>query len=128
MGALVAGVELNMQDVIAVITDVFFQVRVAAAARAAGRTVRFSTSLDDLMQLTGADLVLVDLDAHLDVLSAIRSAPRTPHTAVIAFGPHIDTDGRKAARLAGADRVLAKSKFVTELPVLLRGDPKRLTG
>jgi hypothetical protein len=39
---------------------------------------------------------------------------------VVAFGPHREGDAFRAAREAGADRVLARSAFVERLPELLR--------
>lgn len=106
-----------MVDVIAVVTDLFFQSRISAAATRAGRTVRYVRSLDELQHLEGYRLALVDLDADLDALAAIsRLAAISPP---VAFGPHVETERRKAARAAGAGRVLAKSKFVTELPRLM---------
>lgn len=125
---MIATVELNMNDVVAVITDVFFQMRIVAAARAAGRSVQFSSSVAELAQMPLTGLILVDLDAELDVLAAIRSVERSPNTLIVAFGPHVDTERRKAARGAGADRVLAKSKFVTELPRLMTRDAGRPPG
>ncbi|MGH2443363.1 MAG: hypothetical protein ACRDFX_09395 [Chloroflexota bacterium] len=107
-----------MVDVIAVVTDLFFQSRISAAARAAGNTLRFLTSDAAVAAAPAARLTLIDLDAQLDVLAAIRTLSARGD-AVLAFGPHLDTDARKAARAAGAGRVLAKSKFVTELPHLM---------
>ena len=107
-----------MPEILAVISDLFFQMRVSAAARAAGRSVRFITSLNDLDTAPIAPLALVDLDARLDVLSAIGRL-KDSGCRVVAFGPHVDTASRKAARAAGADRVLAKSKFVTDLPAIV---------
>ncbi|HZU12603.1 MAG TPA: hypothetical protein VFB58_07160 [Chloroflexota bacterium] len=106
-----------MPAVIAVVTDLIFQSRIAAVARHTGADVRYVTSLDELPDDEGPRLALVDLDAGVDVLQAIRAlAAQAP---VVAFGPHLDTERRKAARAAGATRVLAKSKFVQELPTLL---------
>jgi CheY-like chemotaxis protein len=113
--------EGEMDDIIAVVTDLFFQSRISAAARAAGRRVRYVTSPQAL--LPPARLCVVDLDARTDVLALIRRLKRESRAPIVAFGPHIDTAGRKAARLAGADRVLAKSKFVTELPRLMNQSP-----
>jgi CheY-like chemotaxis protein len=106
-----------MDDVVAVVTDLFFQSRISAAARHTGREVRFLTA--DLDSTVFA-LALVDLDATVDVLAAIRRLKAESSAPVVAFGPHVDTAGRKAAREAGADRVLAKSRFVTELPTILQ--------
>lgn len=103
-----------------VITDLFFSVRIRSAAVAAGRTVRFAGSLEDLTEAPTASVALVDLDAAVDVPRAIRLLKERGALQIVAFGPHLDTEKRKAARTAGADRVLAKSKFVTELPALMQ--------
>jgi CheY-like chemotaxis protein len=108
-----------MDDVVAVVTDLFFQSRIATAARHAQRQVRFVTSEPALLDLHNFAAALVDLDARTDVLGMIRALKERAAGPVIAFGPHLDTEKRKAARAAGADRVLAKSKFVTELPALM---------
>lgn len=106
-----------MDDVVAVVTDLFFQSRISSAARHSGRVVRFVTAGSDA---SGHALALVDLDAGTDVLDAIRRLKAGSSAPVVAFGPHVDVAGRKAAREAGADRVLAKSRFVSELPAILR--------
>ncbi len=108
---------------IAVVTDLFFQSRIAAAGRAAGRRVRFLSTVPPDDHKSSFALALVDLDAGIDVLSAIRRLKASSASPVVAFGPHVDVDGRRAARAAGADRVLAKSRFVTELPRLLGASP-----
>jgi len=110
-----------MDDVLAVVTDLFFQARISAAARAAGRRVRFVTTLDRLPEEFGSGPVLVDLDASLDIVAAIERLKSAGAGEIIAFGPHLDTDRRKEARAAGARRVLAKSKFVTDLPAIVAG-------
>ena len=104
---------------VAVVTDLFFQSRIAGAARHAQRHVRFVISEPALLDLHDFATALVDLDARTDVLAMIRALKERAGGPVIAFGPHLDTEKRKAARAAGADRVLAKSKFVTELPALM---------
>src|ERR1700730_5482992 len=99
-----------MDDVLAVVTDLFFQSRISAAGRAAGRKVRFITDETALGELVGYNIALVDLDANVDVPASIGRLKKTSRAPVVAFGPHLDTAARKAARAAGADRVLAKSK------------------
>ncbi len=105
-----------MDDVVAVVTDLFFQSRISSAARVAGRTIRYVTSVE---AIGPCRLALVDLDATADVLTLIPALKAQGAERVVAFGPHVDTERRKLAREVGADRVLAKSKFVTELPALL---------
>jgi CheY-like chemotaxis protein len=112
-----------MGDVVAIVTDLFFQSRISAAGTHAGKRVRFITNGDALGDLQDYAVALVDLDATLDVPEAIRRLKSLPGGPIIAFGPHVDTAARKAAKAAGADRVLAKSKFVTDLPeIMTRAD------
>ena len=106
-----------MDDIVAVVTDLFFQSRISTAARHTCREVRFLPAGFGVVEYT---LALVDLDATVDVLEAIRRLKAGSNAPVVAFGPHVDGAGRKAAREAGADRVLAKSRFVTDLPVILQ--------
>jgi len=105
-----------MDDVLAVCTDLYFQSRIASAATAAGRAVRFVKQTNDVAPFR---LALVDLDAGTDVPAMIVAMRRAGSGSVIAFGPHLDTAGRQVARAAGAMRVLAKSKFVKELPRMM---------
>jgi hypothetical protein len=104
-----------VSDVVAVVTDLFFQSRINSAGRAAGRQVRFVTNEKELSDVAEFGVALVDLDAGLDVPAAIRRLKSVSGRPVVAFGPHLDTAARKAAKAAGADRVLAKSRFVEDL-------------
>jgi hypothetical protein len=51
---------------------------------------------------------VVDLAREPD-LGALRAA--APEARILAFGPHVDDDRLEAARAAGADLVLARSRF-----------------
>lgn len=113
-------IELYMDRLIlALCTDLFFQSRISAAAKAVERQLCFVKTNQQLERMGAWDLSLVDLDARLNVPAAIAFLKEHSNAPVIAFGPHLDTEKRKTARAAGADRVLAKSKFVTELPRLV---------
>jgi hypothetical protein len=57
----------------------------------------------------GADVVLVDLARSGDAVAAVRAA--APAARVVAFGPHVDDEGAQAARTAGADVVVPRSRF-----------------
>ncbi len=68
-------------------------------------------------------LVLVDLTAgELSAPSAISEyvAIAGPHTWLVAFGPHVDSESLANARAAGCQAVLTRSKFAGDLPSLLR--------
>ncbi len=65
--------------------------------------------------------MVVDLDnPGLDVaalLGRLQAGPAPPF--VVAYGSHVDAAGLRAAREAGCDLVLPRSKFVEELPTAL---------
>jgi CheY-like chemotaxis protein len=103
-----------------------FGSRIRGAAGQVGVHVDFARGLPALKELAAeADLVLLDLDARwLDVPAAIRELKGTAATAavpVVCFVAHVNSEAIEAARAAGADRVLARSAFVRELPLLLAG-------
>jgi CheY-like chemotaxis protein len=108
-----------VDDVVAVVTDLFFQSRISAAARHLGIRIRYVSPSEAADTPHPFRAALVDLDAGGDVTRAIAALRAAADGPIVAFGPHVDTDRRKAARTSGADRVLAKSKFVTELPHIL---------
>jgi len=100
--------------------DLIFSSKVTGTARAVGADVavartwsRFLTLLGErtpdglLLDLNHAELNLPELTATL----ALRDAP--PRT--LGFGSHVDTLSLKAARAAGIERVMPRSRFVVQL-------------
>lgn len=53
-------------------------------------------------------------------MAALKSSPATRRIPVLAFGSHMDLETQNTARAAGADEVLAKSRFSQALPELIR--------
>ena len=58
---------------------------------------------------TEADVVIVDLAKSGGEVSALRAA--APGAKLVCFGPHVDEASADAARAAGADVVLPRSRF-----------------
>lgn len=67
-----------------------------------------------------AALVVVDL-ARPGVLEALASGEIG--APIVGFGSHVDADLLAAARAAGCQRVLPRSRFFRELPQLLAPEP-----
>ena len=114
----------------ALVSDLVFDSKIAAAGKAAAvdvRTVRrFLDACDDLDDM-GA--LLLDLNAPgLDAVELIRLVKdRRPGVPVVAFLSHVQKDLAAQAHAAGADEVLAKSDFTRDLPEILRriaGNPR----
>ena len=105
--------------------DLIFFSRVATTAKAAGLRVKQARSVAAILDLANQAPpggVILDLQADgLDLpalLAGLRAAcPVMPRT--VAFGSHVEADTLRAARQAGCDRVLPRSRFVEELEVAL---------
>ncbi len=96
-------------------TDLMFGVQLQNMARKTG--YRFTNARPGA-PLTDADVMVVDLGSRGDWEAAIREVAARG-VPVIAFGPHMDTEGRKRAKAAGATRVLANSNLARDLPRIL---------
>lgn len=109
--------------IVAIVDDLIFASRIRAAAESADATLKVLPSRTDAAVLgdTPISLAIVDLAAAgaLDRIRDLRARPGAPVT-VVAFVSHVRADLVAAARAAGADRVLARSAFVAELPALVR--------
>jgi CheY-like chemotaxis protein len=105
--------------------DLIFTSRVTGEARALGFVVKSARSVETLLGLARQQppaCVLLDLAnpglSVPDLLGRLREVC-TPPPRVVAYGSHVDAAGLRAAREAGCDLVLPRSKFVEELPVAL---------
>jgi hypothetical protein len=63
----------------------------------------------DVAACAGADVVIVDLARSGAEIGALRAA--MPVARIVGFGPHVDEESASAARAAGADVVLPRSRF-----------------
>jgi CheY-like chemotaxis protein len=109
--------------IVAVVSDLFFDAKIAGTARAAGVAVEVvRTTADAGARLDHANGLIVDLNLPSgDALVLVRNAKgRRPALPVIAFLSHVQVELAREARAAGVDEVLAKSKFSEQLPEILR--------
>lgn len=88
---------------------------------AAGATVVGSL---DALAAAAADASVVAIDVSrpgaVAVLGALAEARRGTHPRLIAFGPHVDSETLTAAKAAGCDAVMARSRFFRDLESSLR--------
>jgi hypothetical protein len=87
--------------VVALVTDLVDQSRIRAA-------VPGVTFVRDPARAAGAAVVIVDLARYGIHVREVRAAT---DGRIVAFGPHVDDETLAAARAAGADVVLARSRF-----------------
>jgi DNA-binding NarL/FixJ family response regulator len=67
----------------------------------------------DLADAESADVIVVDIARALDQVAITRAA--SPRARIVCFGPHVDDASADAARAAGADVVLPRSKFFRDI-------------
>jgi DNA-binding NarL/FixJ family response regulator len=118
-----------MADAIALIDDLFFQMKVRETAKLAGISLETSTTRDALLQAAAANpeaLVIVDLNARQGAIEAIEflnGANAAGHPRrIVAFLSHVQTDLAERARAAGCHEVMPRSAFTANLARILRGE------
>lgn len=111
-----------MSSALLLCDDLMFVSRITGEARALGLTVKSTRTMEQLLELAcqeAPSCILLDLAiAGLDLSKLFNrlaeACPSLPR--VVAYGSHVDSERLKAARAAGCDPVLPRSKFVEELP------------
>jgi len=96
--------------VVALVGDLMDRSRITAAVP----TATFVSDVGAITHATtgtisGTITVVIDLARHGDAVARVRQA--SPDAFIVAFGSHVDADEMLAARAAGADRVLPRSRF-----------------
>jgi DNA-binding NarL/FixJ family response regulator len=105
-----------------VVPDLMFQPTVAAVAARSGFDVRVADTPESLVDGIAARPVIAVVDVHaagIDALAAIRAAT-SAGARVLAFGRHTEPAALRAARDAGAVKVVPRSELAEHLPALLQ--------
>jgi DNA-binding response OmpR family regulator len=113
-------------QILALEKDLFFSVKMRDTLRHHDMEVKTVRTLPAFVQglaATGDEkpaLVIVNTaTTGIDWETAIRVA-RTTGLKVLAFGSHMDLEARAKALEAGAERVVANSKFTSDMPDLVK--------
>lgn len=104
-----------------VVPDLMFQPAIAAASARLGLDARIADTPQSLADGLAAAPAIAVVDLHaagIDALAAIRDATAAG-ARVLAFGRHTEPLTLRAARDAGAMRVVPRSQLVEELSALL---------
>lgn len=135
--------------IVGFVADLMFTVKIELVAHRLNYAVRWIERADQLApgvleppddrpaeHLSGAEMTLVDRLTRwhpalilIDLgnqavpwqewLPMLKTVPATRRIPVICFGSHVDVDTMKLARSCGAEAVLARSRFVSDLPDLI---------
>jgi hypothetical protein len=110
-----------MRKALLYIPDLFFLPRVADALAHLGFTTSdIGPRADPADLLAGASLLVVQLEGPPGVWRQLIAGARAAGVPVLAFGRHTEAEALRAARHAGAGKVVPNSELVTGLPELVQ--------
>jgi DNA-binding NarL/FixJ family response regulator len=111
-----------MGRVVALMDDLFFQMKIAETAKHLGLELKVATTGDALAGLLdpAPQLVIVDLNARSQPLAAIaRVRAANKDLRVVGFLSHVQRDLAVQAQSAGCNEVLPRSLFTQNLAEIL---------
>ena len=111
-----------MGKVVALVDDLFFQMKLAETAKKLGVEVKVATNGEALMNLMAdaPKLVIVDLNARGQPLQAIEKLRQTAKDIrVVGFLSHVQRELAAQAQAAGCNEVLPRSSFTQNLAAIL---------
>jgi CheY-like chemotaxis protein len=119
----------EQKHILALISDLFFIPRVQSVANELGHsfswvdTYKTTPEFLNILQERQADLIVLDLNSPIpwaEWLPAAKASPFSAHIPWLVFGSHMNPRRLAAARHAGADKVVPKSQFSSELGDLVQ--------
>ena len=111
-----------MGRVVALVDDLFFQMKLAETAKQLGVEVKVARNGEAFLGLMASEpkLVIVDLNARSQPIAALEKLRQTrKDVRVVGFLSHVQTELAAQARAAGCDEVLPRSSFTQNLATIL---------
>lgn len=111
-----------MGRIVALMDDLFFQMKVAETAKHLGLELKVATNGDALLELLepAPNLVIVDLNSRSEPLAAVeRLRAAQKDLRVVGFLSHVQRDLAAQAQAAGCSEVMPRSAFTQNLAAIL---------
>ncbi len=111
-----------MGRAVALMDDLFFQMKIAETAKQLGVDFKVATTGEALLSLLDppTKLVIIDLNARGNPLATIEHLRATQkEMRVVAFLSHVQTELAAMARAAGCTDILPRSLFTRNLAAIL---------
>ena len=110
--------DTHMQKrVLAVVSDLFFSVKITDAAKRNGLSLEFVKDQLQVMEKAKdkPSLIIFDLNYEaanpVQLIVDLKSQPETKHISLIGYLSHIQVELKQQAQDAGCDMVMARSAF-----------------
>jgi DNA-binding NarL/FixJ family response regulator len=111
-----------MGRAVALMDDLFFQMKVAETAKQLGVEFKVATTSEALLRMLDppTKLVIIDLNARSSPMATIEHLRATQkELRVVAFLSHVQTELAATARAAGCTDILPRSLFTRNLVAIL---------
>jgi len=114
------------KTVLAVVNDLFFQVKLTEAAKRAGLALEFVKESKEVLDKAKSkpSLIILDLNfEHVDpvkLIGKLKGHSDTKGISLIGYLSHIQADLKQQAQEAGCDMVLARSAFSQNMPQIFK--------
>jgi PleD family two-component response regulator len=114
------------KKILAVMSDLFFSVKISDAAKRAGMAVEFVKEEKELLTKAGnkPTLIIFDLNFEqiepLKLIAKLKSSADLKDISLIGFLSHVQGELKQKAHETGCDMVLARSAFSQNLPQILK--------
>jgi PleD family two-component response regulator len=114
------------KKILAVMSDLFFSVKISDAARRVGMPVEFVKEPAELLAKAKELPTLIIFDLNFDsidplkLIGKLKNNAELKHISVIGFLSHVQGELKQKAHETGCDMVLARSAFSQNLPQILK--------
>jgi len=112
--------------ILVAVDDFLFRSKIRTTGKQAGVDLTFPRTPDEVIEQARAlkpSLAIFDLNSGkmepIETIARLKQDPELGSIRTLGFVSHVDTTRIQAARAAGADEVLARSAFATQLADIL---------
>jgi PleD family two-component response regulator len=114
------------KKILALVTDLFFTVKISDAAKRVGMQVDFTKDEEEFLEKAQAKPTLIIMDLNfsafqpLKLVSKLKANSDLKKISIIGFLSHVQGELKQKAHEMGCDMVLARSAFSQNLPQILK--------
>lgn len=111
---------------LAVLTDLFFSVKLADAAKRAGIAMEFVKEAKDVLEKARQKPAFIIFDLNFEavrplaLITELKANPETKGVSLIAYVSHVQGELKQQAHEAGCDMVLSRSAFSQNIPQIFK--------
>ena len=112
--------------VLAVVSDLFFSVKLTEAAKRSGLALEFVKDPEELLEKAKAKPTLIVFDLNFDgvqplqLIAKLKGEAATKGVSLLGYLSHVQAELKQSAQEAGCDMVMARSAFSQNLTQIFK--------